>query len=177
MAAKNRRSRGRKKKSKSQLPTPQTERSITQPENEPPPPADPTEGAGPSQGMVASFTHEQTVTRIRRPIPEAKELASLEQVKPGITDWILARAERAQDHQMNIEDRSLTAVVGTEKRGQWLGFILTLAFLLGSAFGVIQGNAASVFYSLLAVFILGRAPEWTTKWREVFTGQSEKTEE
>ena len=110
------------------------------------------------------------------PIPRAEHLAKYEEVRPGTADWIIGRAEKQHDHQIDMEKRSVDAAIATEKRGQWLSSVLLLALLGVVAFGIIPAAErllTHVFYGLLASFAIGNLPRWIAAWRTLFKKQDE----
>lgn len=110
------------------------------------------------------------------PIPHAEHLAKYDEVRPGTADWIIVRAEKQHDHQIDMEKRSVDAAIATEKRGQWLSFVLLLALLGVVAFGIIPAAErllTHVFYALLASFAIGNLPKWIANWRTLFRKEDE----
>jgi len=61
------------------------------------------------------------------PIPAPDTLREYQEVMPGLDERIVRMAESEQAHRHGI-DRGILQIVG---RGQWLGFVLGLAGLLG----------------------------------------------
>ena len=173
MSRRKRRSRRRKK---SNLPaesaTPTVE-SPPSPEEQPLSSQEfPPEDHGPRRSSLVRFHGEKFVG----PIPPAKHLAEYEAVRPGTADWIVERATKQHDHQIDVEDRSVDAAIATEKRGQWLTFVLLLVLLAVVAFGVIPAAErllTHVFYALLAVFGIGNLPKWISDWRNLFVKEDE----
>ena len=165
MSRRKRRSRRRKKKD---LPavtaTPTVEAEAPSPEE--PSLSPPSEDHKSRQSSVLHFRGEKFVG----PIPPAKHLAKYEEVRPGTADWMIERATKQHNHQIKVEERSVDAAIATEKRGQWLTFILLLVLLGVVAFGVIPAAErllTQVFYGLLAVFGIGNLPKWISDWRNL----------
>ena len=105
------------------------------------------------------------------PLPRAEDLAKYEEARPGTADWIIDRATKQHDHQIDVERRSVGAAIATEKRGQWFSFVLLLALLGVVAFGVIPAAAeilTHAFYGLLTAFLIGHLPRWIAGWRKLF---------
>lgn len=70
----------------------------------------------------------------------------------------------------------MDAAIATERRGQWLTFILLLVLMAIVAFGVIPAAErllTRVFYVLLVVFCVGNLPKWISDWRNLLKKEDE----
>ena len=89
-----------------------------------------TEPAGPERPSQAGSVVE-TAT-YSGPIPAASELQKYEGVLPGSADRILRMAEDESRHRIDWERTALDAGVADSRRGQYLGFSVCLALVVGA---------------------------------------------
>ena len=105
--------------------------------------------SGNQQARELRFQAHQ-ITHSAGPVPPAEEIARYEQVMPGAADRIFAMAEQEQQHRHQAESeqnaanariadanirasdsnvRAQDASIAEIRRGQWMAFLLGLAFL------------------------------------------------
>ena len=83
----------------------------------------------------AMILHEQYSS----PIAHPRIIAGYERYLPGSADRILTMAEQQQSHRMKLEGRGQAAAIQRDKRGMYLGFILSLALMLISLAVILSG--------------------------------------
>lgn len=97
------------------------------------------------------------------PIPHPSDFQQYERVLPGAADRILSMAEKQSEHRQVLEKSAILSDVENSKRGQWFGFIIAIACIIGgfvlialdkdiTGLSVIFASIAS----LVGVFIYGR---------------------
>ena len=84
------------------------------------------------------------------PIPSATELEKYEQILPNAAERILTLAEEQSKHRRESEKKALTEELGFNKRGQILGFIISIFVLIVALVAVTTGQG---FIGLGAIFI------------------------
>ncbi len=97
------------------------------------------------------------------PLPSPDILKQYDTVVPGSAERIITMAEQQGDHRRDLERKVIDSNIANERRGQRLGFILTLAAM---AFGVLlvqKGATAAGVTSVLGalavlagVFVYGK---------------------
>jgi uncharacterized membrane protein len=97
------------------------------------------------------------------PLPPPEILAQYDDIVPGSAKLIFAMVEKQSAHRILLEDRTNKAQTEQSGRGQWMAFVVAMAFLGGSlwishdgypAVGAVLGGATVV--SLATAFILGK---------------------
>ena len=90
--------------------------------------------------------------RFSGPIAHPRHLAEYERILPGAAERIVAMAERGQNHNMELQKRTVEAAIADERLGMWLGSgILTLLIAGAVLAGTIFQN------NVLAGLLLGAA--------------------
>ena len=77
----------------------------------------------------------------RGPLPPSALLEEYERAVPGSAERILTLAEELQHIRHRAEERSITAAIANESRGQWLAFILILAGMGSGAWLTVTGHS------------------------------------
>lgn len=97
------------------------------------------------------------------PIPHPTLLAEYKSVDSDIPNRIVTMAEGQQEHRHGLENKSLTAAIDTEKRGQNYALTISLLFIVVSMFLIgidkeISGSilAGSTMLGLAYMFVSGR---------------------
>lgn len=142
------------------------------PQDESPPPEQPGNGhlkesiereIGP---LVAPGQRDLIVARMQKimiresfsgPIAHPRHLREYENIEPGAANRIITMAERAQDHNIDMDRKVVAAEVADRKLGMWLGFA-ALALLAGCAavFGYLGKDVmAGMFLSAAALGAIG----------------------
>jgi uncharacterized membrane protein len=130
----------------------------------PPAPQSSLEDAPP--GQITAIQLQRQQQQFTGPLPHPDILQGYEDVLPGVAERIVAMAERQAKHRQDIEQ---TIVEGGSRRastGMWLGFVITILFLLVSAGLILAGHTVegtilgSVdLVALATVFVVGRAEQ------------------
>lgn len=104
------------------------------------------------------------------PLPSPETLQEFDRVLPGLAREIVDRADREMSHRHSLEAEALRTKVGDQasarmqyKRGQWMGFVLALGFLIAGVSLTLLGHpavgatiATTTVVSLVAIFVTGR---------------------
>lgn len=97
------------------------------------------------------------------PIAHPRHLAAYEQILPGSAERIMRMAEKAQDHNVAMEQKVVDAEIADTRRGMLFGFVALLILLaLATMFGLKeQPVMAGLFLtatllSAVPVFVNGR---------------------
>lgn len=100
------------------------------------------------------------------PLPPAEDFAMYEKTVPGAGDRILKMAENQSLHRQSIENKAIDAQIADVKRGQILGFIISIIVLIGGTIIISLGKDATglsmiitALASLVGVFIIGKISE------------------
>lgn len=64
-------------------------------------------------------------------------------------------AEREQAHRINTEESALSAQVTDTKRGQWMGFSVAMACIVGALLNTYLGGDYKFSIALVSVPVLG----------------------
>ncbi|WP_375449857.1 DUF2335 domain-containing protein [uncultured Devosia sp.] len=94
-----------------------------------------------------------------------RHLAAYDDIVPGSAERIIAMAEKAQNHNITMQQQSLGAEIADQKRGMYLGAAILLilvvaAFSAGAIYdnnvlaGLLLGAAV---LNVVALFIRGRS--------------------
>lgn len=89
-------------------------------------------------------------------------------------------AEGFADHKQRCDTTALRGAVVERRLGQIFAFLAVLAVLLFSYLALLAGFetyattvATTTLVSLVAIFVLGRAPGWLRSWKATGQGASE----
>ena len=90
-------------------------------------------------------------------------------------------AEGFADHTQQCETQALRGTLAERRRGQLFAFLAVLAILLFSYLALLAGFetyaaaiATTTLVSLVAIFVLGRAPGWLRSWKDPGQGASQR---
>lgn len=99
------------------------------------------------------------------PVPHPSHLREYEEILPGSAERILLMAERAQNHNQEMERTIVNTSSQISWWAMWLGFI-SLTSLIGAAvfFGIYGNNA--LVYSFLGAGFLGGATTLIRGWNK-----------
>lgn len=99
----------------------------------------------------------------RGPLPSPRQMRQYNDVLPSAAERIFQLTEKEQAHRHSSETTALNGAILSDKRGQWMAFVLSLAvFTLGGALIWFEAYAAGVtlisttVIGLAGVFALGR---------------------
>ncbi len=98
------------------------------------------------------------------PLPPPSMLESYEKIVAGSADRILRMAEKEQDHRIDWENTALKGNISIQKRGQNLGFLISIISMSVGAFLGYSGITA-VAIILVSVGILGFIRELIEKFK------------
>lgn len=97
------------------------------------------------------------------PLPPPSLLEGYERILPGSAERIFLLTEKEQTHRHLTDNEILKGNIGRDKRGQWMGFSITIFILIIAAYFAAQGNTLFAgtligidLLGLVAVFVLGR---------------------
>ncbi|WP_420415077.1 DUF2335 domain-containing protein [Roseibium sp.] len=97
------------------------------------------------------------------PLPHPRHFREYDEIAPGSAERIIRMAEKAQDHNINMEAKVVDAQIDDQKRGMNYGLLALLVVLgLGGLFAFLGNNVAAGLFlgtSVLGVvgaFITGR---------------------
>lgn len=97
------------------------------------------------------------------PPPHPRIIRGYEAVAPGSAEKIINTFQEQVTHRMDMEHKTVEAEIQSERRGQWMGFTLTMAFIVISAFLLMMGKSIEGFLTLggtgsciIGLFIYGR---------------------
>ncbi|MCY4342191.1 MAG: DUF2335 domain-containing protein [Gammaproteobacteria bacterium] len=74
------------------------------------------------------------------PLPPSPMFREYEDVLPGAGDRILSMAERQAAHRQEWEKSALLSAQKDLARGQWLGFLISLAALIAATYLAMNGH-------------------------------------
>lgn len=95
-------------------------------------------------GRAGSAIVEQKMIVDDSMLPPAEELAKLQEVKPELVDWVMARAEKEQEARIDFNRKRLLLAERDLKGTQWTN-ILCLVF----AFLIIVAGLGTTIYLLM----------------------------
>lgn len=114
--------------------------------------------------LVRQFAYKQTI--VSGPLPASDELAKYEQIAPGAANRLITLVEHQSSHRISIETFVIKWQQIQSFIGQFLGFLIALAFLVGSVYTVVHGFAIAGtiigsldLVGLVTVFVLGRSAQ------------------
>lgn len=103
------------------------------------------------------------------PVPPPELLNQYDVVVPGAADRLLFMAEEEGRHRRGLVDRAVDANIASDKRGQYLGFVIAMTFGVMAFWLILQGRTVggSVLGTvdlgaLVALFVIGRRGEKET---------------
>jgi uncharacterized membrane protein len=96
------------------------------------------------------------------PLPHPDILKKFNEIVPGSAERIIKMAEEQSTHRRELEKKVINSDISQSKRGQILGFIISITGLLVSAFVAVYGSAIAggiigigTLASLVSVFMYG----------------------
>ncbi|SEF42315.1 Predicted membrane protein [Xylanibacter ruminicola] len=121
--------------------------------------------------MQIMFAVEQS-TSFRGPLPAPEDFKAYQEVLPDAPERILSMAEKQLNHRTDIEKTIVEKNLSLSNRGQWMGFILAILFLIASMILAFTGHEllssiimGSTLLGVLVVFVLNKLP-WFNKGHE-----------
>lgn len=99
----------------------------------------------------------------RGPLPPPWVMQEYGEVIPNMPERILRMAEKQSEHRQFLEKQSLQAPIDQSKRGQLLGFVIAVLFLLATVFLALNGFTVvagvlggTTLIGLVAIFVTGK---------------------
>lgn len=97
------------------------------------------------------------------PLPPPEVLVRYNEAVPDGANRIIKMAESQAVHRQELEKTALKAQISSEKRGQWLGFFIALAFIAGGVYLIATGKSTAGLTvigcdlaALVGVFVYGK---------------------
>ncbi|EMM0378875.1 DUF2335 domain-containing protein [Pluralibacter gergoviae] len=104
------------------------------------------------------------------PLPSPKTLEEYDSVLPGGAERIFAMAEKEQQARHKYNDDALNGEISLDRRGQWMGFSISIIILVMAAVFAWLGNTAFAgtlvaidLIALASVFVIGRRSDKSDK--------------
>ena len=89
------------------------------------------------------------------PIPSASELEKYEQILPNAAERILTLAEKQSKHRREFENKALIEETSFNKRGQILGFLVSILVLIVALVAILTGQGiiglGAIFISIASI--------------------------
>ena len=99
-------------------------------------------------------------------LPRPEDFAKFGEIVPDAPERLLRMAEREQEHRIALEAQVIPANQRAGARGQWMGFVISVAALGLSAGTAYLGVPWLVSVALVGVPVLSVARTLVTAWRE-----------
>lgn len=114
-------------------------------------------GSGKFQAMVRHETHYSG------PLPPPEVMQSYDEILPGGAERLFAMAENEQKFRHSTQDMAIRGTISRDKRGQWMGFAITMVILGIASVFAYRGNTIFAgtligldLIGLATVFVIGR---------------------
>lgn len=111
--------------------------------------------------LIRSLVRTETITG---PFPPPDILEQYNQVLPGAAERIFSLTEREQQHRHDLQKKAINGALNKDRRGQWMGFGITVLVLFIACYFAYIGNSAFAMtlvtidmVALAAVFAIGRS--------------------
>jgi len=88
---------------------------------------------------IAAFVQAQ-VSQFTSPLPDPSILAKYNEIVPGSAERIIKWTEEQSTHRQRLESAAITAQILESKRGQWIGAVISVLFLIGSVWVTLNGH-------------------------------------
>lgn len=75
----------------------------------------------------------------RGPLPPPAMFSSYEETLPGAAERLFVMAEKEQDHRISWENKALDGSRDATRRGQWLGFFMSIFGVAAAGYIALQG--------------------------------------
>lgn len=109
------------------------------------------------------------VSKFSGPLPAPETLREYEAIHPGAAELIFSSFKAQQEHRISLESNVVLGGSHRARVGQWLGFIVAMAFLGASTYLINNGHAVAGtilgtvdLVSLVAIFVTGAWQRKTT---------------
>ena len=113
-----------------------------------------TEGDSPSVEEASETTVVATQYQYQGPLPHPDHLEQYERILPGAAERFFKMLEKEQDHRLKIAEQEnereeathakiVDTVMTNEKRGQYMGFIISIFVLITAIILAFKGSPAS----------------------------------
>ena len=90
------------------------------------------------------------------PLPDPRSLREYAEILPGLPDRIVSQWEKQSDHRIASEAKVIDSNIKKEDRGQWMGFSVFMAGLIGGIVLLVLGMTPvglTVFFGNLAAMV------------------------
>ncbi|MDC9594984.1 DUF2335 domain-containing protein [Xenorhabdus sp. IM139775] len=95
--------------------------------------------------------------------PSPEILKSYESILPGYAERVFALREKEQIFQHEKQNKALDGLINRDKRGQWMGFFITIFILIVATVFAFKGEILFAgtlitidLVGLVSVFVIGR---------------------
>lgn len=129
--------------------------------------------------MQLMFAVEQS-TSFRGPLPAPEDFKAYQEVLPDAPERILSMAEKQLGHRTDIEKTIVERNLSLSDRGQWMGFVLAIMFLIASMILAFTGHEllgsvimGSTLIGVLVVFVLNKLPWFNKDSKNLLEGVEE----
>ncbi|WP_042931602.1 DUF2335 domain-containing protein [Klebsiella pneumoniae] len=102
-------------------------------------------------------------THYSGPLPPPEVMQSYDEILPGGAERLFAMAENEQKFRHSTQDMAIRGTISRDKRGQWMGFAITLVILGIASVFAFRGNTIFAgtligldLIGLATVFVIGR---------------------
>lgn len=113
-----------------------------------------------NKAIIAQFSRTE---QFQGPFPHPQILEQYNKVLPGAAERVFTLTENEQTHRHSIQNTAVTGAISRDRRGQWMGYTITLAVLAIAVFFAYKGNTAFAgtlitvdLVALAAIFVSGR---------------------
>lgn len=97
------------------------------------------------------------------PLPPPDVIKNYDQILPGSAERIFAMAEKEQAFRHSAQNKATDGAINKDRRGQWMGFTITLIILVIASVFAWRGNTVFAgtligldLIGLATVFVVGR---------------------
>ncbi|MCC8375777.1 DUF2335 domain-containing protein [Photorhabdus bodei] len=115
-----------------------------------------------SPKIMAVVQHK--VSHFQGPLPPPSMFREYENILPGTAERLLSLSEKEQAFRHDTKSKAIQGVINKDKRGQWMGFTISVMILVIATIFAALGNtwfAGTLItldlVGLAAVFVAGRA--------------------
>lgn len=110
--------------------------------------------------LISQFSRSES---FEGPFPHPQILEQYNKVLPGAAERVFTLTEKEQSHRHDIQKTAITGAISRDRRGQWMGYTITILVLLIAVYFAYRGNTAFAgtlitvdLVALAAIFVSGR---------------------
>lgn len=114
-----------------------------------------------NKAIIAQFSRTE---QFQGPFPHPQTLEQYNKVLPGAAERIFSLTENEQSHRHEIQKTAVAGSISRDRRGQWMGYTITIAVLAIAVFFAYRGNTAFAgalitvdLVALAAIFVSGKS--------------------